>query len=192
MLIFNGITNKVTGQKICFLLTGEDTEGRSLEMESHYPALSPEPLTHYHPNQEEIFQVLKGELTVRMNGEIKVYVKGDTLCIPKGTPHSMWNAGFGNTIVHWKVMPALDMEYFLTTMMLLANTGRTNKSGIPPLPLRVFLLKKYQHTFRLSNPSSGLLNILFIVLKPVFFFNSYHRQYCEAAIVRGSRESAIS
>ncbi len=66
------IFNPITKQDNKFLQTSRDTDGQLLEMESTYNSFSKEPAAHYHPYQVEDFTVLTGELTVRIDGRLKV------------------------------------------------------------------------------------------------------------------------
>jgi len=171
------IANRVTGQVIKFIQTANDTNGELLEMESLYPLFSKEPPVHYHPHQEEYFKVLKGELTVRIGNEARVYRSGSTIQIKPGVKHSMWNEGLMDALVNWKVYPAMDTEHFLTTLTQLANTGKTNDAGVPPLPILVFLLKKYNQTFRLAKIPMGILSLMFILFNPLFKAHDYKKKF---------------
>ena len=163
------LVNSRTGQSFLFLTTAKDSGGDILEIESSYPPFSEEPPVHYHPAQEECFTIVSGDLTVRIHGEIKVYSPGDVLRIKPGVPHSMWNAGWSKTVVSWQVYPAMETEYFLETMVDLANHGKTDEKGVPGLITMLHLLKTYKHVFRLFRPHFMILQILFVLLAPVFF-----------------------
>ncbi|MFD0792715.1 cupin domain-containing protein [Mucilaginibacter litoreus] len=177
MLKTNQITNQVTGQVFRFLQTSADTNGKVLEMETVYAPFSDEPPLHYHPQQNEYFKVLAGELTVRLNNEIKSYKPGAVIHIKPGIRHSMWNAGIIETVVNWKVEPALDTEHFLKVMTALANGGHTNNKGIPPLPQMIYILKKHNKSFRLAKPKTGVIGTLYVLLKPVFALCSYKKKF---------------
>src|SRR4051794_1746033 len=101
------ISNPANKQHILFLQTNKDTNGRLLEMEAIYEPHSKEPPLHYHPHQEEYFSIVKGELTVKINGQQFVLKQGDTLHIEKNMVHAMWNNSSKDTVVNWQVMPAL-------------------------------------------------------------------------------------
>jgi quercetin dioxygenase-like cupin family protein len=58
-----------------------------LEVEPHAPG----PPVHIHAGFDEEFQVENGELTIWVNGEIKKLHPGETIHIPKGTPHRPYN-----------------------------------------------------------------------------------------------------
>jgi uncharacterized cupin superfamily protein len=54
------------------------------------PGGSPPPL-HLHPAQDEEFEVLTGGLIAVIDGGTRNLASGDTLRIPRGSPHRMWN-----------------------------------------------------------------------------------------------------
>lgn len=58
---------------------------------------APGPPKHIHTDFDEVFQVANGELTVWVDGEVKKVRPGETLRIPKGTPHQPFNET-GHTI----------------------------------------------------------------------------------------------
>ena len=52
---------------------------------------APGPPKHIHDGFDETFQIENGELTVWINGTIKKLHPGETLFIPRGTPHQPYN-----------------------------------------------------------------------------------------------------
>jgi quercetin dioxygenase-like cupin family protein len=175
------ITNHITGQVIRFLPSPEDG---SLEMETIYRPFSQEPPLHYHPCQEEYFQVLSGELTVKLNGEIKIYRQGAMIHIKPQVRHSMWNAGLKPAVVSWRVSPGMDTADFLQTMFLLSNEGATNTAGVPALPVMLFLLRKYRKVFRLDKPPAILLQLLYALFMPIFLVQHYPRRFRRPSAVK--------
>ena len=81
-----------------------------LEMEGTYSGEGGLPPNHYHPRQDEHFEVLEGAVRAVLDGEERRYVAGDAFDIPAGTPHQM--AGAGPARVHWEVRPALRTAEF--------------------------------------------------------------------------------
>lgn len=176
------IRNPVTGQSIRFLQTSSDTDGALLEMESSFAPRSVEPSPHYHPRQQEVFTVLCGRLCVRINGKIKELTKGEQLTIRPYTVHSMWNPNSTQTVVNWKVEPALSTEYFLETGIGLATDGKVNKKGRPPVLQVALLLKQYKTVFRLARPPYILQQTLASLLSPFSKLAGYkaiYRQYID-------------
>jgi quercetin dioxygenase-like cupin family protein len=171
------LINRITGQDIKFLQTSKDTGGKLLEIESIYHSFSKEPPPHYHPHQEEDFEVLKGEISVRVNGKLRVLKQGEHLHIPANQIHSMWNNTHNITVVNWKVQPALDSEYFLETAIGLVNDGKTNNAGIPNILQVALMVNKFSHVFRLANPPYAIQKILFLALTPFAYIFGFRPSY---------------
>lgn len=171
------ISNPVTKQQIRFLRTAKDTGGALLEMETRYGGRSLEPPPHYHPYQEETFTVLEGEITVRMDGQLKVLGRGDTLHVPRNMVHSMWNNRDGAAVVNWQVRPALNTEHFLETAMGLASDGKVNQKGMPSVLQVALMARAYSDVFRLSRPSLFLQRALFLPLIPLAYLFGYRPSY---------------
>jgi quercetin dioxygenase-like cupin family protein len=171
------ITNAQTRQSIRFIKTSRDTHGQLLEMESVYLAQSKEPASHYHPRQEEDFLVLEGELTVAINGQVKKLKTGDVLHIPAGTHHAMWNNSNMNTIVNWRVRPALNTEYMLETIYGLASDGKTNQQGMPGIWQIAITANQFGNEFRLSKPPFAVQKIIFGLLSPIAYLFGYRAIY---------------
>jgi mannose-6-phosphate isomerase-like protein (cupin superfamily) len=158
------ITNPVNKHQITFLQQGSNTDGKLLEMDSLYPVISSEPPPHYHPYQTETFTVIEGELTIRINGEIRTLKQDDSIVISPNTTHSMWNAKEQKTRVRWLTEPALKTEDFFRNVFGLANDHKVNKNGMPDIFQSALLAKEYSNEFRLSSPPFFIQIILFNVL----------------------------
>lgn len=171
------LSNKLTGQDIHFLKTANDTNGELLEMETIYHSRSTEPPMHYHPLQEEYFTILSGELTVRIRGKLQALKAGEQLHIAPNTSHAMWNASNHKTIVHWKVLPALDTENLFETIYGLVNDGKTNNKGIPSLLQMAPTATRFSEVFRLSKPPYLIQKIIFSLLMPFAFISGKKAVY---------------
>ena len=171
------ISNHKTGQDIKFLQTAKDTGGKLLEMEATYNTHSKEPAAHYHPLQAEDFTVLSGQLTVRIDGQLKVLKQGNTIHIPAGKVHAMWNNTNTTTIVNWKVQPALDTENLLETATGLVMDGKTNDNGMPNIFQLALMANKYTDVFRLAKPAFIVQKILFYILTPFAYLLGYKPTY---------------
>ena len=170
------INNPIIGQNIKFLQTAKDTNGKLIEMEASYRPYSKEPPPHYHPYQEEDFIIVKGQMTVRIEGKILLLNEGDTLHIPVNTIHSMWNNSAGTAITNWKVQPALNTEYFFEAVSGLASDKKRSKR-MRSLLQKSLMANKYSNVFRLAKPPFFIQKILFIVLTPFAWFIGYRASY---------------
>lgn len=103
------------------------------------------PPAHYHPRQDEHFEVLDGVLTVQLGKEPeREYKAGETIDVPRGTPHRMWNATAEPVRASWRVTPALRTEEML----------RFTGAGMTPLRIPV-LLWTYRNEYRVPLPIIG-------------------------------------
>ena len=173
------ISNPKTGQQLTFIKTAKETKGTMLEMESVFQPHSLEPPLHYHPQQKELFTVLEGSITVKINGSLKTLKAGEQLAIEANTPHSMWNGTDDKAVVNWKVYPALDTEYFFETAMGIATHRPTNELGMPGILQAVLIADRFSHVFILANPSFMIQQILFTLLKPIAYLAGHRAWYKE-------------
>jgi quercetin dioxygenase-like cupin family protein len=108
----------------------------ALELEAEWTPGSAEPVAHVHPSQDERFEVLEGELAVIAgDGERRTLTAGETLEIPRGTVHRMWNAGDRPARATWRVTPALRTEEMFRTIA---------SGGVPDF------LERFSAEFRLA------------------------------------------
>jgi mannose-6-phosphate isomerase-like protein (cupin superfamily) len=149
------LENPFTGQNLTFRRTAADTGGELLEIESAWTEPGQEPPEHYHPRQEEHFEVLEGELRARIDGtELRVRA-GETLDVPARTPHSMWNPGPAPARALWQTRPALRTEAFFELVWGLAQAAKTNAEGSPTADEAAAMMREYEDEFRLGRPESG-------------------------------------
>ncbi len=109
------------GFRLRLIRTGAETRGELLEMEAHYTGEGGLPPEHYHPSQEERFEVLDGAVRTVIDGRAHRYQAGDTFQVSAGTPHQM--AGDGPARVHWEVRPALRMAEFFERLYAAMAAG---------------------------------------------------------------------
>ena len=169
------ISNKITGQDIKFIQTAKDTKGELLEMESSFAPHSHEPPAHYHPLQEEDFIVIYGELTIRIDDQLRILRANDHLHIHSKKVHAMWNNSDEKAIVNWKVRPAMNIEQLLETVTGLANDNKTNNKGVPSILQTVVLMKHYSNVYRPAKPPFIVQKILFGILS--FFARRFGYKY---------------
>jgi quercetin dioxygenase-like cupin family protein len=87
-----------------------------LVMEQSYEPDAEPPPPHYHPSQDEHFEVLEGSIALKVGHARSVVPAGESFDIPRGTEHTMGPAGGEPARVRWEVRPALRTEQFLTEM----------------------------------------------------------------------------
>ena len=122
-----------------------------LEVEGSWGPGGKPPPSHYHPSQDEHFEVLEGTLSARIEGEERDLAEGDILDIPSGTRHQIWNRGAVPTRALWQTRPALRTERWFRTIDRTIRDGRVDDKGMPgPLAFGVYLTE-FRDVFRLGS-----------------------------------------
>jgi mannose-6-phosphate isomerase-like protein (cupin superfamily) len=142
------------GETVTIRTSAADSDGELLEMEAEWkPVAAHKPPAHFHPHQDEHFEIHEGELTVQLGKETRVLRAGDGLDIPRGTVHSMWPSGGEVTRASWQLRPALRSEDFFAAVHRLRAAGKTsNKGGMIDLPAAGLIFQAFPDEFRLALP----------------------------------------
>lgn len=96
---------KVLGDNQTVLLSGRDTNNQILIIEQHDNPGVGIPL-HVHKNEDEIFNVLEGQLEITNASETYILNPGDTAFCPRGVPHSWRVIGNEKTKTILTIYPA--------------------------------------------------------------------------------------
>ncbi len=179
-------SNPVSGERITFLQTAADTDGALLEFELELTADGHVPGAHVHPEQEERFHVLEGEMTFRLGARKIVATAGETVVVPAGRVHKFANKSGAPVRARVEVVPALDMEDLLTTTAELAIEGNTNRKGMPkPLHLALFV-RRFEREVRAPFPPAPLVHMLMAPLAAIARKRGHAARYApaEAPVLR--------
>jgi quercetin dioxygenase-like cupin family protein len=132
----------------------------ALEVEGTWgPGGSPPP-RHFHPAQDERFEVLEGTLMTRVDGEEQELRPGDVLEIPRGAVHQMWNPADVPARATWRTSPAGRTRRWFADLDALLRSGRVGANGMPgPLAFGAYLTE-YRDVFRLAGPQPLLTPLL--------------------------------
>jgi mannose-6-phosphate isomerase-like protein (cupin superfamily) len=132
------IENPVTGERLRFLETSQETNGEYVLVECTVEPNGFVAAPHLHPKQTERFEIEDGVLGFQLDGVELVVGAGESVVVPPGSSHRFWNLGATEARFVCEVRPALQFERLLETMFALANAGKTNRKGMPnPLRLAV-------------------------------------------------------
>jgi len=133
------------------------SDSELLEVEGTWGPDGSPPPKHYHPSQDEHFQVLEGTLRSRVDGVQRDLGPGDELDIPRGVVHQMWNPGSEPTRAVWQTRPGGRTEQWFRAIDRLHREGRVGDDGMPgPLAFSV-LLTEYDDVFRLGVPAQPIV-----------------------------------
>ena len=122
--------NPVGGEdRIVFTKTTQQTDGEVFELEVFIRAGAPGTPEMIHPLQDESFEVLSGSLAFRVGGQEQHLKAGESLVIPKGTPHHWWNASNEEAHALVEIRPALRSEELFANIYGLCS----EKGSLPNL-----------------------------------------------------------
>src|SRR5262245_4754176 len=121
-----------------------------LEVEGRYGPGGEPPPAHYHPSQDEHFEVVEGALKLRVNGVERDLRTGESIDIPRGTRHQMWNPNDEPARLPWQTRPAGRTEQWFRSIDQLHREGRVRRNGMPgPLAFGGYL-SEFRDVFRLG------------------------------------------
>ncbi len=120
----------------------------AFEAEATYrPGGSPAP-AHFHPAQDERFEVLEGSVATRVDGEERELAAGERIEIGRGQVHQMWNPGEVEARVRWVTTPGGRTEEWFRALDGLFREGGDIAAGREvDFPA---LLEQYGDVFRLD------------------------------------------
>jgi quercetin dioxygenase-like cupin family protein len=118
------------GGLLTFKATGMQTDGSMLMFEVRMPRGKATPL-HVHPDADETFKLLDGQIRMRVGGrEDNVVSAGAVSLVPRGTPHAFTvESEWAHILVVFTPASAVSEEFFR-----LAGTPAADPSATPPPP----------------------------------------------------------
>ena len=174
------IVNPVTGHRIIFRKTTQDTDGELLQMDwMGRPGWKAGPV-HVHSFQEERFEVLSGTLGSHVAGVERTHRAGEAVVVPAGVKHTAWNEGEGEVHALVELRPgSLRSETMLETWFGLAQDGKlSKKAGVPSNPFRLALIvHDYEDQIYLAQPPLAVQRVLFGALAKVGRLLGYQAEY---------------
>jgi quercetin dioxygenase-like cupin family protein len=115
------------GGSIHIRVRSEDTDGRFGLIEHVVPGGFPGPALHVHPDFEETFYVIEGEIAVRVGDEAHEAAPGTVAVVPRGTPHTFANPSDRPARMLVLVTPGGFERYFEALIEAVGDAG-----GFPP------------------------------------------------------------
>ena len=155
------------GDRLLLFTMGVDSNGELLEMEAIYGPHSLKPPLHYHPYQEERFEVLSGKFSVQVDQKEDIYRVGDSFIVPAGSSHTRHNVSDREGRLSWQVRPAMRTAEFFEKMWGEDAAGESKEKSTPNLSQLVVVLREYHQEFRLARPPYFVQRILFSALAQI-------------------------
>ena len=126
------LENPFTGQTLTFRRTTAETGGELLEVESSWAAARARSLRSTTTRTRRSTSRCSRASCARGSETWSTRVRaGETLDVPAGTPHAMWNPGPGRARAVWQTRPALKTEAFFEMVWGLAQAARRRRRTVP-------------------------------------------------------------
>jgi quercetin dioxygenase-like cupin family protein len=170
------IANGKTGEKITWIETAKDSNGKRLVFDFSVSPKGKLPVVHFHPSQTETFEIKSGEFCILIGKETKQLKAGDKLTIEKGVPHQWWNPSDRETS-EMKVTfePALNTETFLEQFFGLGNENKTRTDGTPAFLQIMAMANEYE--IYVSGPPLPIQKLMGFVLGGIARLMGYRKYY---------------
>jgi UDP-N-acetylglucosamine:LPS N-acetylglucosamine transferase/quercetin dioxygenase-like cupin family protein len=139
------IYNPLSGERIIIRQSGEQTAGQLLTFDHFMPPSGHVPARHVHPNQEERFTIIEGQMRFRLGWRRSFIANpGDTVVVPPGTAHWFGNAGEGVSHARVEVRPALRLQEVFERSAALEVVERFPGVRLPRLSELAPLMLEFQ------------------------------------------------
>jgi quercetin dioxygenase-like cupin family protein len=136
----------------------------ALVVEAAYGPGGKPPPKHFHPHQDERFEVVEGKLSFRLGSIDRELVAGEEIEVPAGVAHQVWNPNDETARVTWETRPALRTEdWFRGVDALVRRAGEKAPSALA----YATLLSEYRDCFRLAVGPDPLVGPVIKVLGAV-------------------------
>lgn len=135
-----------------------------LVVEAEYGPRGSPPPPHYHPDQDERFEVLSGVVHAVTDGQERTLRAGDVLEVPRGTVHRLWNAGEVPARVTWRTAPAGNTLDWFAALDASRRAGHLGRRGLPGPMALASLLTRYRQVIRLAQRPRFLVNAVLSLL----------------------------
>jgi mannose-6-phosphate isomerase-like protein (cupin superfamily) len=174
--------NPHTGERITMLAIAEETGGALTRMEIRVRSgpgdwVGPD---HFHPLQEERFQVVRGAPIFRIEGEERPAEPGEAVTVPVGVSHIFRNGGPEELQMISEYRPGLkSVETFFATFFGLASDGKLTRRGRPPLLQSVLTLWELRDYLVVTRPPPAVQRLLFPPLAAIARLRGYRPSYPE-------------
>jgi len=111
-----------------------DVESEDQHLEAGTVMVDPQsegPPLHRHVDQDERWFVVRGALSTRIGPLTSVLHEGETIEVPRGTPHTYWNAGAEECVFRYELTPGHRFTAMMRTFESLAADGRLRGTKDP-------------------------------------------------------------
>lgn len=128
------------------------------------------PPIHQHPEQEEYFRVVRGQLQVYRKNEWLTLNRGEELYIPKATAHSYRSRYSEDSIFEYRLTPKRDFSGMMKTFERLINEGKLKgTSDLKSIIHLALTFQKYGNEVKSVNPPAFVIRAMAFIGKTLGF-----------------------
>ena len=127
-----------------------DSDRRRIEFEIEMPPGDLGPPKHFHPRQEESWNVLEGRMSVFVDGEWRTLAQGESLSIAPGTVHTLRNRSDETIRFRDVHEPSLDFQEYIEALHRQAAAGKITGRMTPSTLIRGAMVLRRYRTMQLS------------------------------------------
>lgn len=161
--------NPVTGERMEVL----DATEEMLVVDFRIAPGGAVPAEHVHPSFAESFEVLEGEVTLRVGGKEVAARAGDRHVVHAGAAHAWWNTGDTEARIALEITPPGRFGDMIATVFQLARDGETNAKGMPSLLQIALFAQEMRETVYMARPPLPVQRLVFALLAPVARMRGY-------------------
>lgn len=160
------IEDPVLGQRYIFRRVDCEDGGRDLQLEIWVEPGGGVLIPHVHPQMEERFEVLDGQITFLLGRSRVLAGRGEKAIAAPGVRHGYQNTGTATAHLLCQVRHPLDhqLQQFLEDAAVLDRAGAFTKRGIPrsfkALLQGAVLLHEYREMVRFTMPPAALQDLV--------------------------------
>lgn len=140
------VKHQITGEQITFLETAEETAGKFLHIEVSLPAQGDGPPLHLHDEFEEEFEVISGQLTVKLGKEEVILQPGEKKLVTLNTAHTFTNNHDEPVVFRVRLTPPSQFEQSVRIHYGLIDDGLVDAKGNPKNLAHTALILSMQNT----------------------------------------------
>jgi mannose-6-phosphate isomerase-like protein (cupin superfamily) len=138
------------GTAFLIIESAHDSGGARIEFEITMAPGAMGPPKHFHPRQEERWEVLEGELSVFVDDDWRVLAAGESLAIPPNTVHTLRNRSSGTVRFRDVHEPALDFQEYIEALHTQAAAGKLTSRMTPSTLIHGAMILRDHRTTQLS------------------------------------------
>jgi len=104
------LEQRASGDQLIILVDTKESRGELFRFEYVARAATAPPPDHVHRQQEERIEVLEGKVSCRIAGKESELGPGETLTIPAGVYHAVWNSDSAGSRSIGEFRPAMNTQ----------------------------------------------------------------------------------